>query len=358
MGLASPQRGLTAEVLGKMQLVPLEKIDAVYAKKYDVDLPQPPVRYLSHSKSTRHGHYTMLEKVIEIFKCEVQTCPELAQVNLTSFLLFVLFKQKQASTEAGRGWSLSTFKRNMTALHGALAQLSLYTTNSSPILLKHELDWTEMLDVLSRLAREAPRNESTAATWEQVKEAIDKETNTTVQMALLVQWATAGRVGDTSQIKRRDISLDMATGNLSVTIRRGKTVAVRGAWTVETRILNEDLRRTLHRYMQGMPPERRVCYTETDSLDLASSAHTARINKALKRVAGADPPLTTRSLRRGALQAMSLGAMTGTPVPNEVLMLYSGHTSVKSLLIYLFEGKFCGETMAPMRAAAEELGIC
>jgi hypothetical protein len=39
-------------------------------------------------------------------------------------------------------------------------------------------------------------------------------------------------------------------------------------------------------------------------------------------------------------------------------MLYSGHTSVKSLLIYLFEGKFCGETMAPMRAAAEELGIC
>jgi hypothetical protein len=73
---------------------------------------------------------------------------------------------------------------------------------------------------------------------------------------------------------------------------------------------------------------------------------------ALKRV---DANLTTRGTRRGALQAMAMGATTGEKVPLETLMRYAGHLNPATTRRYLDWSRLFGQSADDMRRAAQQL---
>jgi hypothetical protein len=78
------------------------------------------------------------------------------------------------------------------------------------------------------------------------------------------------------------------------------------------------------------------------------------INKALKRV---NHRLSTRCVRRGVLQAMSMGFEDIPPVPIETLMEYAGHLRPTTTKRYLSWGRLHGDAAFRQQQAARILEV-
>lgn len=237
-------------------------------------------------------------------------------------------------------WRWSTTVTNMARLQGALSLLPIYGRldhTDAPILLRNSTIWKMAMRHATRRAHEQLGHQPAAATEAQIQSVL-RNTNIPrrCRAAILLAWITAARCGDVLKLRHGDTELDMPARKLTVTWHRGKTVAKRGAYTVNTVVPQE------------------FCPLLADCLNTAGTTPTqlafpdvtgSQIKLALRTAA---PQLEQRSVRRGALQLLaSLG------MPHSTLMLFSGHCSEKMLLRYLGYGRLAKAQAATMIAAAQ-----
>jgi hypothetical protein len=217
-------------------------------------------------------------------------------MNLANFCVRLLWRQKLE-----RHWRWSTLQRNMAALAGACAVLPLYARNAAPILLSRYPEWSAATRAAKyRAVTEAPTQATPASTEEALRAvniAILNNDRTTAEI-IAMTWATAARVGCTTQLKGEDLgAVTPAQDRALVTFRRGKGVMMRKqAYTVAINMgqFAEVLRRVFARAL----------LRPTDFLwPSVSQAERTKLGVSVRVMLRlVDPRLEQRSLRRGALR--------------------------------------------------------
>ena len=228
-----------------------------------------------------------------------------------------------------RGWRWTTTIKQLACAQGALASLPLYRDTTYGLLLKKYPTWVHSLRAAARNARKELPRQPKAATWLQVKMVLDSEPSLPVFVAILLAWSTSARTGCILQLMKSDITWHDSC--LSVCFRRGKGALLRGtAYTVHTGPIPMSYASRLRSWMEAR---------RTWLFPKEVKGHLLR--NALRR---ADPALEQRSLRRGSLQL--LASVTG--ITDETLLLFSGHSSVKTLRRYLNWGVKANRTRTTM----------
>ena len=216
-------------------------------------------------------------------------------------------------------WTWSTMLKNTASTGSALRLLPIYKTTCHSLILTHDVVWTQGLEHIRKYVRtEMPRT-PVAMTQELFNMTLTVEPTLKNKVALLLMWATAGRVGDILQLAHEDIKLE-PEGSLTITYSRGKAVLLRGPYTVSTAILEPTF---IQLFKQLWDPSRK----SEPLFDLAAPAMLTTFRRVDKR-------LEAKSVRRGALQHLALNG-----IPMETLMQFSGHYREKTLLRYLGWGR-------------------
>lgn len=270
-----------------------------------------------------------------------------AHKRLLRFLMLLPEKYRQLNLDqamvqyfldlkVSRKWLASTMVVKMATAHGALRLLPLYVEGELPVMMKESVTWMSAMKAAGRLAKQTPPHQPQAATWEQVKTAIDKEKDTAIRMALLLTWLTCGRGRDVLLLSPKHVELIVRQEKtkkgkpekvpvMSVGFYRGKTVKTRGPYTVFTRQPPQEFQDEFSKFLK-----------EADGRKLLfPGVKGAKIKDALRR---ADKKLEQRSLRRGAIQALAKSGVSETE-----LLHFSGHTNVTMLRRYLNFGKVSAE---------------
>ena len=307
------------------------------------DLKQSPFSKLAVeglSESVRRFHRDELFS----FKEYVALRPQQQALPLPQLVLrYIRHKLLTARTF----WQPQTFQRRLHNILAALALLPAYSNAAAGVSLKSDPEVSAILKAISLKAAQAQPTRQTAATWESICIAVEKETLVVVKVALLLQWILAARVGDILHLTKQDLTL--AANNLDVTFSNGKGVRFRkGKYTVHT-VIPERYRPLLAAHLATLG-DKELVVPATTALQLA--ARLAAMNAALKR---ANSKLSTRSIRRGALQAMAMGTLDLPPVPLDTLMSYAGHTRPETTRRYLDWSRLFGAGALLERQAAAAL---
>jgi hypothetical protein len=279
--------------------------------------------------------------------------PSVAKMPLPSAALLYL-QHLAATTRVKSGWKPQTFFRQMCNLEGALSCLPVYSSSPHRLRLAESVMWTEARNHMKvRAMSNAPQHQS-AASPADVRLAIDNEPNAVIKLAIQLQFATAQRIGDTLNLRKRDVEIVSREANgsarIRVTVMEGKGVAMRGtAYTADT-VIEGPMLQLLEQRLAAIRPTDLVIAGPK----LPLKARAGMVNRALKR---ASIGLTTRSLRRGALQAMATGQLTGTPVPLETLMRIAGHLNAETTRRYLDYGRLMAVERAQEIAAVANLRL-
>ena len=258
-----------------------------------------------------------------------------------------------------RKWQPQTLFRNACALQGALGALPLYTTNVKvQIQIGLEPLWRRVMGKWRLDSNQAQPHNQTVATFDWINAALAAvELNDLRTMAaIILQWYMAARIGDVLNLKWKDIIFKQKEDgslNARITVSEGKVIRIRGPYTVPTVIPPDHAKLILAFFrmphLKDAQPSTRLFPTAKDnfSLGVAHSYQQRLIRQALKK---AHPQLCTRAIRRGSLQAMA-----DSGVDNETLMIFSGHTEVKTLLRYLNWGRNAGDQANRANQAAAHL---
>lgn len=298
------------------ELVRLIK-DAAHAKP-------PPWAEGSLVKSTRDTHRRMLKWISDM------------PITLHKLPVTESIIQLMAQLRLARRWTWATTLKNLASAQGALALLPMYRTVEHGIMLKHEVTWTEAMKALTRYAREEDPRTPKAMTPQTFQATLKAESDLQRQVVLAIMWYTSQRVGCVLQLAPADLQWN-DDDTLSITFKRGKSVKIRGPYTVHTTNLKA-IKPMIQRYVASVQKRR------------ASRLFTLKTAEMLQTFRLVDPALEARSVRRGTLQTM---AQKG--VPNATLMEYSGHTCERTLLRYLNWGKAAGNARARMDDAGKSL---
>ena len=145
--------------------------------------------------------------------------------------------------------------KNMATCQGACALLPLYREGVAPLRFSLDPVWSQAMRAAGIAARQELPKQPRAATWQQVVKAVSEETSSTTQVAMLLAWFTAARCGCVLQLHASDVEIT-ATG-LMVRFRRGKSVRVRGPYTVHTRWPSAEPTRSSSSARSGGGPSRR-----------------------------------------------------------------------------------------------------
>ena len=214
-----------------------------------------------------------------------------------------------------RKWVASTVAKKAASLQGALAILPMYL-QAAPIKLTEFPEWKQAARTLGARAREQAPRAVKPCTRSTVEAAITTAQTSTEKAVIAICWLLAARVGDVLQLTRHEVTLD---GNvLTVTYRKGKTVAKRGPYTVHSQVPQV-----------WLPLVEQALATRSNT-KLFPKITVSDVTKCLRK---ADAALESRSLRRGSLQLMA-----NEGVDDNTLLLFSGHTSLTMLLRYLAWG--------------------
>ena len=253
-----------------------------------------------------------------------------------------------------RKWKAQTLFREACSMQGAMANLPIYTNHQFPIHLPEEPYWKHMM-ALWRLEsqRNQPHNQ-TVVNPESIIQAIESTqvTDTKTKVALILQWYLAARAGDVLELRKQDvvISEDKAKKvyNIQVTFRHAKTVAKRGAYTVKSSLARKELFTIVINFLNSLPNDPNApLFPQTGPHKVSKNHQEKLMRDALKTV---DTILTTRSIRRGALQTMAL-----EKVDEATLMHFSGHTNRNTLLRYLDWGRLFAKEEEEARDASAHL---
>lgn len=284
----------------------------------------PSIAMLSLVKGTHDEHRRLLK--------HLATMPaDLQKEQLPNALVNYLMRQRQS-----RNWRWSTTLKMFACCQGALAALPLYRDCIHPLYLKFSVVWTNSIKAAAREARQELPRQPCAAMWDQVRTVLRTEPSLPTFVAILLAWFSAARVGCILQLSRQDVTVH-SDHSLTIRFQRGKSVLARGqCYSVHTPAIPEELRPRLLRWLD----ERR-------SLLFPMDFKGPTVKDALRRV---DPRLEQRSLRRGSLQA--LARQPG--MTDDMLMLFSGHSCVKTLRRYLNWGTAAHHTRTAMVTAAAD----
>lgn len=255
---------------------------------------------------------------------------ELQKQHVTVAITEMMHAMRQA-----RKWTWATTLKNMASIQGALALLPMYRSVEHGILLKHDVRWAEAMRAVTRFAREEDPRTPKAMTNDVFKATLTKEDDLQRKVVFALMWYTSQRVGCVLQLAPEDLQWNM-NDTLSITFKRGKSVKLRGPYTVHTKVLT-GIRPMLEQYLKTTRNQARLFNLKTSDM-----LRTFRL---------IDATMEARSIRRGTLQAM---ANAGTN--NETLMQYSGHTCERTLLRYLNWGKEAGKARDKMEQAGQVLG--
>jgi len=302
---------------------------------------------LALALSTRKLHLDALHGLREFILKDASR----GQLPLTQVAIdYLQYKARSGRTP----WQPQTMQRQLANLYGAMQSLWLYSDSTVGVALDMRLfgssnEWSQFAKHISLEAAQNQPTGQTAVTTDTIVAVLDMEDSITVRMALLLMWHTAARIGDALQLRRRSVRLNATTGQLDITFEHGKGVLMRGGkYTVHTVVHNARLCQELLQHLSTLDPNDLVA---TPTVECPSAARAARCNKALKRV---DPALSTRSIRRGALQAMATG---DPPVPLETLMAYAGHKNETTTKRYLDWGLLFGQGQLNENTAAAHLAL-
>ena len=295
-----------------------------------------------YAPSTRRFHLADLQK-FRAFLLRFKS--DLGDVDLPICFLAFLRWSVAASK---RWWKAQTLHRKATNLLGALAALPFYSNSAEGLSVKGNREVASFLSRVSQLASQSQPLNQRAATATEIMKAVRKAPTRNLKIAIIVQWFTAARVGDVRGLKKLNLLLEGR--DLTVTFTDGKATKLRGGqpYTVHT-ALPQDMASLLRAHLASL--EREDPLVNADKA-LPDHLLVPKINEVLKATR---PGLTTRSLRRGALQAMAMGTADLSPVKLETLMSYAGHKRESTTRRYLDWGRLFGEAAVSERAAAANL---
>ena len=263
------------------------------------------------------------------------------------------------NTEGGIGWKPQTLLRHMTSISGAMTDISFYAQGlaDTAIKLSQSIMWKSAIATIAMEAMYAAPEGLDTVTAEEIHLAIGKvpDNMPQIKIALIIMWHTACRIGDVMEMYVEDIrSFNAQTGEITLMIARGKGCKFNKGKHAIHSVIDESQRILFMNHIRKM----RGSPTQTHFIDRpagrALAARCTEVNKALK-AACPGRRVSSRSIRRGSLQAMSKGTITGHCVSDEILMSYSGHKSVATLRRYLDWGTQAGALIEAQRMAANEL---
>jgi hypothetical protein len=228
------------------------------------------------------------------------------------------------------GWTWSTTHSMGGTLGSFMARIDMYAP-AKPVMLGTEGSWKDTMKGITKQKHLA-----------QVKQALPLDSATVEKIlaplladpskhgaafTLIIGWAHAARIQNITTLMAHNFLNNMK----SIRWDKAKTTAIRGKYTttsvygVHTEFVRE--------YLTNLPPGRCVCTT--------SDAATMR-----KAIVAVNKQYDLRSLRRGALQQLAANGVIW-----ETLLLFSGHTTKKSLLRYLGWGeKYMADVQAGITA--------
>lgn len=287
-------------------------------------LPQLVIDALA--KSTRMEHARMLKTLSEMPQA-------LQQLPITIAIpthLYNLFKSK--------AWAATTLFKYLCTAQGALRLLPMYKMGTASVTLSSDPNWQMAMKGARHLAVEHIPIQPTPATIDKIGIALKSAAGPFkehVRAVIMLAWLTAARLGCIRQLKHEDLTFNEESRTINITFRRGKGVRCRQThYTVTTHIKSTKWWDELVTFVQ----ERKTfLFPKT----LTDKHITKPLSTAL---------LEQRSIRRGALQCMA-----ADKVPPEILMNFSGHTSIKTLNRYLDFGKKRADLAADSINAAQSL---
>lgn len=219
-------------------------------------------------------------------------------------------------------WKPTTLFKYMCTAQGALRILPLYRLNCPSIFLSGNPTWAMVMRGSRHAAVEHVPDQPKAATIPNIITALKATRGffkEHVRVVIMLAWLTTSRLGCIRQLKSEDLVFNDTARTINISFRRGKGVRARKqAYTVTTLVLSPAWWKEIKEYVASRP---RFLFP-------ASLKDTA-ITTPLK-AAG----IEQRSIRRGALQAMAADKVTP-----EIMMNFSGHSSVQTLNRYLDFGK-------------------
>lgn len=285
----------------------------------------PAIALLGLAKSTILEHRRMLNSLMTI-------PTELLQLPIPDMIAeFLMRKRKE------RSWKWATTIKYMATMQGALANLPLHRRTTQSIWLKNSPVWTNAMRASARRAREELARQPKPASWKTVQQVLMTESNILCFGAILLAWMTCARVGCVRQLAKSDITMH-PDWTMSICFRRGKGVLARGtAYTIHTGEVPLAMRSRFKRFLE-----------ERNSWLFPQTFTGSLVKNSLRRV---DKQLEQRSLRRGSLQHLS----RAPNMTDEVMLLFSGHASVKTLRRYLNWGTAAVHTRALMLEGGNNL---
>lgn len=245
----------------------------------------------------------------------------------------------------GRGLLWTSTDTLMGETIGAFQRADQY--GFTVLKLKEDSIFRDALKYVGKKAKESAGEGPRAATFQEVQKSVQealRQGQTQVALALILSWTTAARVGCVTQLEVRDLQFEQT--HLRVTFRRGKSVTIRGPYTVHT-----DVGPWMKELQKLLPPSGRL-FPDLTTIS-ARKQFGSRVKESLRKdVArdGMNQLLEQRSLRRGALQTMA-----NAGVAEDVLLTFSGHKDVKMLWRYLGWGIHRGAMHAKATLAAAAL---
>ena len=232
-----------------------------------------------------------------------------------------------------RRWKWTTAQKKAATTQGTLRMLPLYR-EAAAIDLTKDAEWASGLKYFGMRAKEEVPRAVRPMNHTHARDAVRLAETAKVKVAIALSWLVAGRVGDILELRAEDVSYDPNTKMVSLTYRRGKTVSRRGPYSVHSEVTEEWAQLFATFFGKSAPRP-------------FAGVKVADVTKALRRV---DPALEARSIRRGAIQTMAVSG-----VPDEVLIMFSGHATIGMLHRYLQWGSVGSVKKNLMAAAAREL---
>lgn len=272
------------------------------------------------SEGTRKGHIKWLE-AIRAMPQPLLTAP-----------LGTAIVELVTRTGSARRWAWGTTQKAFSDIAAALRALPLYTNEWRAIDVRSDPVFSAAYKRAQQNTRTAPQRAPIPLTKEVFTELVKEAMSAEARCLLILSWYLAGRVGDVRQLDPEDVvfgDLKKDKRELSATYRKGKTIGFRGPYTVPTLI----------------PEDQAKCVTALHKKLPLTTAVQAELAKLVKTKG-----LELRSIRKGALLHMAANGVT-----LEEMIVFSGHTSVKTLRRYLNWGVADKATATRARAAAMTL---
>jgi hypothetical protein len=233
-------------------------------------------------------------------------------------------------------WVPSTLQTAMGHFSSVMGSLDMYCQVKSVRLSKFG-SWRTGLRSVVKKTNLHEAKQSAPATYEDIKVMAKRLEHTgRAKLLLIIQWAHAARGKNMLGLRTKNFfSLCQ-----SIKWTEAKTTATRGPYTTHS---------VYGKFSTFVNKEIDKLSKEAPNQAIFSSKDIKAVKDALKEI---NPDFDMRSMRRGALQQL---ARKENKLSAETLMVFSGHTSVKSLYRYLNFGEKFGQQQATATKAAAAL---